>query len=137
LYYLCGTICLILVKIKKYELEEHSHRRHNILTGDWVQISPHPTKRPWQGQIENLKQESGVAYDEKCYLCLGNMRIGGDVNPEYGSTYVFVNDFAILQSDIPEGKVSNGLIQVNLQRDVTPKWAVNRLMLNKKLLSSE
>jgi len=28
------------------------HRRFNILTGEWVLVSPHRTKRPWQGKNE-------------------------------------------------------------------------------------
>ena len=31
---------------------EHPHRRLNALTGDWVLVSPHRAKRPWQGQVE-------------------------------------------------------------------------------------
>ena len=32
-----------------------SHRRKNILTGEWVLVSPHRTKRPWQGMQEQGK----------------------------------------------------------------------------------
>ncbi len=33
-----------------------SHRRKNILTGEWVLVSPNRTKRPWQGK-KRLKQK--------------------------------------------------------------------------------
>ncbi|MDZ7807386.1 MAG: hypothetical protein U5K71_09755 [Gracilimonas sp.] len=36
----------------KLDFTKHPHRRQNLLTGEWVQVSPHRTKRPWQGQEE-------------------------------------------------------------------------------------
>lgn len=29
-----------------------SHRRKNILTNEWVLVSPYRLNRPWQGQFE-------------------------------------------------------------------------------------
>lgn len=75
------------------------HRRLNILTGEWVLVSPHRTKRPWQGQTETTNKSSNPKYDENCYLCPGNSRAGGNINPAYDSTFVFKNDFAALLSD--------------------------------------
>ncbi len=37
------------------------------------------------------------AYDPKCYLCPGNHRAHGAVNPHYRQTFVFDNDFPALQ----------------------------------------
>ena len=34
-----------------------------------------------------------------CYLCPGNLRANGDRNPDYGTTFVFDNDFAALRPD--------------------------------------
>src|SRR6056297_2048212 len=87
-----------------FNLKEHSHRRYNILTGEWIQVSPHRTKRPWQGKQEEQSGESRPHYDEKCYLCPGNSRAGGKKNPNYTSTFVFTNDFSALEKGIPEGK---------------------------------
>ncbi|MEJ7811707.1 MAG: UDP-glucose--hexose-1-phosphate uridylyltransferase [Gemmatimonadaceae bacterium] len=78
-------------------LAEEPHRRLDLLTGDWVLVSPHRTQRPWQGQVERRQAESRPAYDPGCYLCPGNARAGGASNPPYGGTFVFDNDFAALR----------------------------------------
>ncbi|MDO3694178.1 UDP-glucose--hexose-1-phosphate uridylyltransferase [Wenyingzhuangia sp. chi5] len=99
-------------------LEDYSHKRFNILTGEWVLVSPHRSKRPWQGQNEAVNNEKRPEYDETCYLCAGNTRISGDVNPKYTGTYVFTNDFAALQSDSPSFKVNDGLLQAESETGI-------------------
>lgn len=85
----------------KLNFTQHPHRRQNILTGEWIQVSPHRTKRPWQGKTEDQAQESKPEYDPECYLCPRNSRAGGKQNPDYKSTLVFTNDFSALKPDTP------------------------------------
>ncbi|MEW5978620.1 MAG: UDP-glucose--hexose-1-phosphate uridylyltransferase [Acidobacteriota bacterium] len=82
-------------------LKEDPHRRFNPLTREWVLVSPHRTKRPWQGQVEKTPTEQVPPYDPDCYLCPGNSRAGGQQNPRYTSTFVFINDFSSLRVDTP------------------------------------
>jgi UDPglucose--hexose-1-phosphate uridylyltransferase len=88
------------------------HRRHNPLTGDWLLVSPHRTKRPWQGKVETPAPDNRPAYDPSCYLCPNNRRAEGQNNPAYASTFVFTNDFsALLPEKAGRAEKSTALFQ--------------------------
>ena len=90
---------------RSLDLQGDIHRRLNPLTGEWVLVSPRRAARPWQGQTEAETGAPGIAYDPHCYLCPGNTRANGAINPHYQSTFVFDNDFAALRPDGPVGEV--------------------------------
>lgn len=99
-------------------LQDYSHKRLNILTGEWVLVSPHRSKRPWQGQNEEISNEKRPSYDENCYLCATNTRINGEVNPDYKDVFVFTNDFAALQKDSPSFKIDDGLFKAKSETGI-------------------
>lgn len=99
-------------------LQDYSHKRLNILTGEWVLVSPHRAKRPWQGQKEATSNEKRPSYDSSCYLCPGNTRINGEKNPDYKGVFVFTNDFAALQTTSPDFSVNDGLFRAESEKGI-------------------
>tara|TARA_B100000809_G_scaffold113319_1_gene111833 strand:- start:24 stop:1043 length:1020 start_codon:yes stop_codon:yes gene_type:complete len=100
------------------DLQDYSHKRFNILTGEWVLVSPHRAKRPWQGQNEEIVKEKKFSYNENCYLCATNTRINGEINPDYKDVFVFTNDFAALQKDSPKFSINDGLLKAESETGV-------------------
>ncbi|MDI9338671.1 MAG: UDP-glucose--hexose-1-phosphate uridylyltransferase [Alphaproteobacteria bacterium] len=101
------------------DFKEHAHRRMNILTGEWVLVSPHRTKRPWQGKMEALPADNRPQYDPNCYLCPGNKRADGSLNETYTEPFVFTNDFSALLHDTPKGSYNlNDLLIAKTEKGI-------------------
>lgn len=101
------------------DFREVPHRRFNPLTQEWILVSPHRAKRPWQGQVEDIPEETRPSYDPTCYLCPSNGRAGGKQNPPYEGTFVFDNDFPALLPDIETAiQTDNPLFQMEVERGV-------------------
>ncbi len=99
------------------EFFEKPHRRLNLLTGEYVLVSPHRTKRPWLGMVDAAPGENRPPYDPGCYLCPGNERAGGARNPDYQETFLFDNDYAALLPDAAPGEYSREkLLQAEVER---------------------
>jgi len=92
------------------DFSEDPHRRYNILTKEWILVSPHRTKRPWQGKKEIVSNITRPQYDENCYLCPGNTRSNGEINPKYSDTFSFTNDFAALNNNGGGEAFEDGLL---------------------------
>ncbi|MFL5725850.1 MAG: UDP-glucose--hexose-1-phosphate uridylyltransferase [Chloroflexota bacterium] len=89
---------------------EAAHRRYNPLADEWVLVAAGRSQRPWQGSEEPPPAARQPRYDAACYLCPGNARASGDVNPTYTDSFVFTNDFAALSPEAGDAVREDGLL---------------------------
>src|SRR6185503_15301625 len=75
--------------------------RWHPLREEWVIVAAHRQTRPWAGAEVGGQAPKPPAFDPTCYLCPGNARVGGAVNPRYTGTFVFDNDHPCVGLDAP------------------------------------
>ena len=83
------------------ELQGSWEQRWHPLLQEWVIFSAHRQDRPWTGERFASQHTEQIRHDPDCYLCPGNGRISGDVNPEYSGVFVFDNDRPSISFDAP------------------------------------
>lgn len=77
-------------------------QRWHPLREEWVVIAAHRQDRPWRGEEAHLGDKPRPAYDPTCYLCPGNRRVSGKLNPPYTGIFVFDNDHPCVAMDAPK-----------------------------------
>jgi UDPglucose--hexose-1-phosphate uridylyltransferase len=75
--------------------------RWHPLREEWVIVAAHRQDRPWSGNTINVDDADLPDYVADCYLCPGNRRVSGAVNPNYSKTFVFDNDHPCVSSEAP------------------------------------
>ena len=75
--------------------------RWHPLREEWVIVAAHRQDRPWSGQTVKCGNGVRPSYDEDCYLCPGNTRVSGAVNPAYDGIFAFDNDHPCVGLDAP------------------------------------
>jgi UDPglucose--hexose-1-phosphate uridylyltransferase len=80
--------------------------RWHPLREEWVIIAAHRQDRPWSGGTVNQSDLTLSPHVPDCYLCPGNARVSGEVNPQYQQTFVFDNDHPCVSLEAPAASQS-------------------------------
>ena len=75
--------------------------RWHPLREEWVIVAAHRQDRPWSGDTVMRAQTDIPLFAPDCYLCPGNFRVSGQVNPRYPRTFVFDNDHPCVSETAP------------------------------------
>ncbi|HJZ82750.1 MAG TPA: galactose-1-phosphate uridylyltransferase, partial [Pyrinomonadaceae bacterium] len=75
--------------------------RWHPLREEWVIVAAHRQDRPWSGNTVQLENAARPSYVADCYLCPGNPRVSGAVNPQYRSVFAFDNDHPCVGPEAP------------------------------------
>ena len=71
--------------MSEFNPDDHPHTRYNPLKDEWILVSPHRTKRPWMGKVEEIKHEPVKRFDPKNPLCPGKPELFqfSNIKPKY------------------------------------------------------
>jgi UDPglucose--hexose-1-phosphate uridylyltransferase len=75
--------------------------RWHPLREEWVIVAAHRQDRPWSGETVKHEDRPRPSYVDDCYLCPGNTRVSGAVNPQYDGIFVFDNDHPCVGLEAP------------------------------------
>jgi UDPglucose--hexose-1-phosphate uridylyltransferase len=75
--------------------------RWHPLREEWVILAAHRQDRPWSGETIKQIQTDLPEHVADCYLCPGNARVSGQLNPPYQQTLVFDNDHPCVSETAP------------------------------------
>jgi UDPglucose--hexose-1-phosphate uridylyltransferase len=78
-------------------------QRWHPLRQEWVIVAAHRQDRPWDGNVAPDGPERLDPYAPDCYLCPGNTRVSGIVNPPYRGVFAFDNDQPAVGAQAPPG----------------------------------
>jgi UDPglucose--hexose-1-phosphate uridylyltransferase len=92
--------------------------RWHPLREEWVIVAAHRQNRPWIGETVTHDDEALPEYVSDCYLCPGNSRVSGAVNPDYEQTFVFDNDHPCVGLDAPQAVEPAGIYQSRPARGI-------------------
>jgi UDPglucose--hexose-1-phosphate uridylyltransferase len=76
-------------------------KRWHPLRQEWIVYAAHRNNRPWNFDIKQHSRQS-PEYDPTCYLCPGNVRISGKINPSPYEVFIFENDHPVVGLSSPE-----------------------------------
>src|SRR4051812_31948796 len=87
--------------------------RWHPLREEWVIVAAHRQDRPWGGETVTHDSSSQPTYAADCYLCPGNARVSGAVNPQYDGIFVFDNDHPCVGVNAPEPPQIESSVHLN------------------------
>jgi UDPglucose--hexose-1-phosphate uridylyltransferase len=76
-----------------------------------VVYAGHRNSRPWTVPFQEIKKEEKPHFEDGCYLCPGNERVGGMKNPAYEDIFVFDNDHPVVGPMAPEMPANPGFYE--------------------------